>query len=297
MADAAYPFAAPVVSGSNITVDLMLQQPTRITRYLADMSLKNYFTPLVFPTTGSVTGGAVIYDQITLNDAFGTRDVQDVGPGDEFPIITAGDPTPKVAVPVKFGGKFFVTDEARDRNDPGTIQREGRKLLNMIVRRSDARTVALLDASIAATPGQVVTGNNWNTVVTAGVSASSAAAWPIADFAKAQLVADIAELGYEYKLWLVNPAQKAQFDLVYGTGARDVLASHGVTMVASNRVPAGTAYAVADGGAGETRLEKPLSTETWREPETQRTWVQSDIRPVSFMTDPFAVVKVQGLAG
>ena len=36
---AAYPLAAPTVSGSTITVETMLNQPTRITRYLSDITL------------------------------------------------------------------------------------------------------------------------------------------------------------------------------------------------------------------------------------------------------------------
>jgi hypothetical protein len=43
------------------------------------------------------------------------------------------------------------------------------------------------------------------------------------------------------------------------------------------------------------RVEKPLSTETWREAETQRTWVQSDVRPVMVITNPYGIAKVTGL--
>ena len=46
----AYPLAGPVVSGSTITVEMMLNQPTRITRYLSDISLRNYISPIFFST-------------------------------------------------------------------------------------------------------------------------------------------------------------------------------------------------------------------------------------------------------
>lgn len=295
----AYPYAAPTVSGSQVTVEQMLQQPTRITRYLSDIQLRGLVASRIFSSPTGVSGGAVIYDQLTLNDLFSTRDVQNVEPGAEFPIITSDNPTPQVASVEKYGGKFFVTDEARDRNDGGVIQREGRKLINTIMRKTDQKAIAVLDASIAANSGtQVVTGVNWNSVVTNGSSASNATAWPAADLSKVQLLADTQELGVEFNLWIVNPAQKAQFDLVYGSGASDVLASYGVDMVASNRVAAGTAYVVEGGQVGEIRVEKPLSTETWRDAHgRQRTWVQSDMRPVMYVTNPFSVVKVTGLAG
>jgi hypothetical protein len=293
----AYPLAAPTINGSAITVDQMLQQPTRITRYLSDISLRNYISPLFFSSPGGVTGGAIIYDQLTLNDLFPTRDVQEVAPGAEFPILTSENPELKVAAVEKHGGKFFVTDEARDRNDQGVVQREGRKLLNAMIRRQDARTIAIVDAAIAANGTQTVTGVNWNTIVTGGAGQSNASAWPAADFAKVQLLADTQELGVEFDTWIVNPLQAMQLKLVYGSDYADVLAASGVTLQASNRVAAGTGYALAQGQVGEIRMEKPLSTETWREPETQRTWVQTDARFVQAVTDPFSVVKITGLAG
>lgn len=293
----AYPLGNPTVSGDQISVATMLAQPTRITRYLSDLTLRGFISPLIFSTGGAVTGGAVIYDQLTLNDLFPTRDVQNVAPGAEFPIVTSDNAAPLVAAVEKFGGKFFVTDEARDRNDGGVIQREGRKLSNAIIRKIDQRSIATLDAAIAAIGSQTVVGVNWTSVVTAGSSATSAAGWPAADFAKVQLLADTQELGVTFDLWVVNPAQAAQFRLVYGNAWKDVLDAYNVQMVSSNRVTAGTAYVAESGQAGELRMEKPLSTETWREQGTQRTWVQSDCRPVSYVTNPYSVVKVTGLAG
>jgi hypothetical protein len=59
----------------------------------------------------------------------------------------------------------------------------------------------------------------------------------------------------------------------------------------------GTAYVVATGQVGELRIEKALGTETWREEKTQRTWVQSDVRPVMYVTNPYSIKKVTGLDG
>lgn len=293
-----YPLAGPQVSGDKITVSTLLAQPTRITRYLSDLSLRGFVSSRIFSTASGVSGGAVIYDQLTLNDLFPTRDVQSVGPGAEFPIVTSENQEPKVAAVEKFGGKFFVTDEAKTRNDTGVIQREGVKLINAITRKIDARAIATLDAEIAARAAtQSMTGTNWSAVVTGGASQSNASAWPAADFAKAQLLADQQELGVTFNLWLLNPQQLAQLKLVYGSDYSAVLSSYGIEAVASNRITAGTAYALVAGAVGELRLEKPLTTETWREESRQITWVQSDVRPVMYVTDPYSVVKVTGLAG
>lgn len=294
----AYPFAAPTVNGSTITVEMLLNQPTRVTRYLSEIALRNYISPLFFSTPGGVSGGAVVYDQLTLNDLFPTRDVQEVAPGAEFPNLTSEDGTPLVAAVEKHGGKFFVTDEARDRNDSSKIQREGRKTMNAMVRRQDARSIATVDAAIAANPTQVVTGLNWNAVVTGGSSQSNASAWPAADIAKVQKLADTQELGVEIDTLILHPDQAFQLRLVYGDDLQALLESYNIdTLMSSNRVAAGTAYALQAGLPGEMRAEKALSTETWREPETQRTWVQTDARFVQYITDPFSVFKLTGLAG
>jgi hypothetical protein len=65
----------------------------------------------------------------------------------------------------------------------------------------------------------------------------------------------------------------------------------------TNRVAAGTAYAVAQGQVGEMRIEQPLETETWYEEKTQRFWTQSSVRPLFFIDNRFAVIKLTGLAG
>ena len=295
---AAYPLAGPTVSGSTITVETMLNQPTRITRYLSDITLRNYISPLFFSTPGGVSGGAVIYDQLTLNDLFPTRDVQEVAPGAEFPNLSSENPTPKTAAVEKHGGKFFVTDEARDRNDQGVIQREGRKVINGMVRRQDARSIAVIDAALSEFPTQVVSGSNWGTVVTGGSSQTNAALWPAADIARVQTLADTQELGVEIDTLILNPAQALQLRIVYGDDLSSVLETYGIdNFRVSNRVAAGTGYALAAGQPGEQRYEKALSTETWREAETQRTWVQTDARFVSYVTDPYSVFKLTGLAG
>jgi hypothetical protein len=294
----AYPFAAPSVSGSTITVEQMLNQPTRITRYLSDIELRNYISPLFFSTPGGVSGGAVIYDQLTLNDLFPTRDVQEVAPGAEFPDLTSEDGEPKVAAVEKHGGKFFVTDEARDRNDSGKIQREGRKIMNAMVRRQDARAIAVVEAAITANPSQVITGLNWNNVVTGGSSQSNASAWPAADIAKVMKKADEQELGVAIDTLVFNPDQLFQLRLVYGDDLQALFDAYGIeNAMSSNRVAPGTAYALQAGLPGEMRAEKPLGTETWREPDTERTWVQTSARFVQYITDPFSVFKLTGLAG
>lgn len=293
-----YPLGIPTVSGNTVTVDMMLDQPTRVTRALNDITLQNFWASRVFAFPGGVTGGAVLYDQLTANDLYTTRDVQNVEPGAEFPLVTVDRPVPLVAQVEKYGGKFFVTDEARDRNNPQQLTQGIVKLANTINRKTHTKLIAVLDASVTAVGAAVtMTGNNWSTYQPGGTSPTAPAGSPAADFAKAQLKADTTELGVTYDLWILNPADATNLRIGYGANLQGVLADNGVQIITSNRVAAGTAYAIAEGQVGELRVEKPLGTETWREYSTQRTWVQSDVRPVMYVTNPYAVIRVTGLAG
>lgn len=294
-----YPLGNPTVSGNTISVDTMLNEPTRITRYLSDLTLRGYWADKVFTPGGGVSGGAILYTQLTQNELFvaAGRDVQNVEPGAEFPLVTFDRPTPLVKPVEKFGGKFFVTDEARDRNDPLMLQQGAQRLANTINRRIHTNAVAEIDAQITTLGGsaQTATGNDWSAVVTGGSSQTNATGWPAADFAKVQLLADQKELGVQFDTWILNPVNANEFKIAYGNEWREVLEDNGISFVVTNRVTAGTAYVIESGQVGQMRLEKPLGTETWREQATQRTWVQSDVRPVFVITNPYGIAKVTGL--
>jgi hypothetical protein len=293
----AHPLGPPTVSGTTITVDTALNSPTRVTRTLMDLTLQRFFADRVFTNAGGVTGGAVIYDELLANDLYTDRDIQKVAPGDEFPLVTSSRRAPKVAEVEKWGGKFFVTVEARDRNDVSVFTRNVRMLANTIVRKINQRAVEVLEAAVQASPNRVVAGNNWSTVVTAGSSASNSNVWPGYDFARAQSVAEVEELGIVYDLWIMNPQEYLQLARIYGPGLNDLLASLGISIFVTNRIAAGTAYVVAQGQPGQMRTEQPLATEQWYEEDTQRFWTQSSVRPLMFVDNRFAVLKFTGLAG
>jgi hypothetical protein len=297
----AHPLGAPTVTGTLITVDLMLQQPTRITAFLMDITLQRFVLDRMFTSPGGVTGGAVVYDVIQENDLYTDRDVTPVAPGGEFPIVTSHRRAPSVAEVEKYGGKYFFTDEAKDRNDQTAFRNQNIRLGNTIVRKLNTRAVEVLAAAIAANGGaSTFVGHNWETAILTGNTPTPPQQTPAADFANAQLMADQRELGVSYNIALVNPVQLNSLRLLYTgsntPGLEQMLSDNGYDEVyASNRIPVGTAYYIAEGQLGEMRIEQPLGTEAWREPETQRTWVQSSVRPVMFVNNPYAVVQATGL--
>jgi hypothetical protein len=291
----AHPLGPPVVSGTTITVDTMLNQPTRVTRLVMDLSLQRFIADRVFASGGGVTGGAVVYDQATQNWLYADRDVQRIAPGGEFPLITSSRPQPKLATVEKWGGKVFVTDEARDRNNSVMLTNQLRQLTNTIIRKINARAVAELEATLAAFPAQVYVGHDWNAYQPGGTSPSALANSPFADIVMAQMLADRDELGVNYDTVLLNPLNVMRLNQVYSSGLVQGLADINMTIYSSNRVAVGTAYILASQQVGEMRIEKPLGTETWREQETERNWIQSSVRPVMFVTNPYSVRKITGI--
>src|SRR3954470_21240616 len=113
-----YPLGAPTVSGTTITVDVALNQPTRILRDIARLTDQKFFASRVFSDAGGVEGGAVLFElpPTTQTDLFAERGVQEIAPGEEAPVMTFLRGVPVVAKPRKIGGKFPVTKEARQRN-------------------------------------------------------------------------------------------------------------------------------------------------------------------------------------
>jgi hypothetical protein len=298
-APVSYPLGAPTLTGNTLTVDMALKQPGRITKRLADLTLQKFIVDKIFASTGtSVASGAIIYDQLTKNELYTNRDIELRGPADEYAIVGSDRQAPKVATSEDWGGKFWISDSARSRNDIAFFNNQVTMLANTIVRKVNARAVATLEAAIAALGGAgVVPGHDWSNVTLTGTSPTPNNARPLADFKNVQLAADVEELDVTYDLWIMNPQEVANFYIAYDTGAADVLKASGVQLFGSNRVAAGTAYAVATGTVGFLEYEQQLQTEYYREAKTKRNWVQSSVMPIMGVTNPYSVKKITGLAG
>lgn len=296
----AHPLGAPTVNNGAITVEQYAKQPTRVTNLVSDLSLMKFFIDQVFTRAGSVAGGAVVYDEVLENELFTDRDAEAIAPGDEFPILTTSRGEPKVAVPKKWGGKFFVTDEARDRNEVQLITNEARTISNTIVRATNAYSVAVLNAAAVA-HGRQTPGNDWTTATSLGTTPTDPRLTPLADIARARKEAITDEMGVVYDTLFINENEELSLLNFFQYDAaklKAALAAIGFrNYFVSPRVPQGDPFLVASGQVGEYRVEKELGTESWREAATQRTWWQTDTRPVAYVTNPLAVLQLTGVDG
>jgi len=290
------PLAPPSFSGTIFQIDIALQNPTRVlTPMVLDLTRQRFFVDRVFTSAGGVTGGAVVYDVVVTPDYYMDRDIQRVEPGSEFPVVSFSRRAPAAAVVEKWGGKFYFLDEARDRNQISEFTKAMRQLSNTIVRKINQRGVQILEAFITAS-SRTFTGVSWGSVNTTYSAGSNWPLFPARDFAKADLIAEQDEMDMDYNLWILNPNEMFNLEGIYGDKLAALLDSYDIDLFVTNRMTAGSSYAVSEGQVGEMRIEAPLSTETWRDPNgKQQTWVQSSVRPVMYANNAFAVLKATGL--
>lgn len=188
------PPPTPTISGSLITVDAWLAQPTRVTRFLNDLAEGYSIADRMLTAGPAIPGGALIYDQLTATDWFLSDDVEEIRPLAQFPDLTSTAPNPKIAASAKYGGQITIARETRLRNRWDVVMREMTKLRNTVVRKKDTVAIAAIDAAPIQTGSGV------------DISASTAEQ-VIAMFAAAKGLIDNLEMGYDADMILLNPVQ------------------------------------------------------------------------------------------
>lgn len=308
-----FPAAQPTVNGNQLTVDRYLRAPLEIARDLADLTLQGYFAEALFNEGPDAPGGAVVYDELTVNDIFPARDVARHTPGGQFPLIITSRPAPKVAYAEEYGGKFYMTYKAIERNALNDFERDERLLANTLVRKWNNIAVDLLNATVDAVGASaVVVGQDWTL---AGTDI-------FANLAAARFAGEQRELGIEVDTVIVNPAQsldmlssqkfrelftkETQEDIVRGADVGQVL---DFDIFKSFRQPAGTALVVQagviggrheepPGGAGDSVAfddESGIAVQTWDDPSNTRRWAQAWKSQVLYVNNPFAVYRLEGI--
>lgn len=297
-----YPPAPPTIDGSgNITLGMWLAAPARVRRRLEDLTRARFIADQLFATGPAATGGAVVFDQVVTSDLYMSRDVQQIAPGQEIPILTDEAPVPKVAAVAKWGGADYITDEARDRNNFDVAARKTQKIANTVLRKVDAVAIATLDAA----PLNTSTGTSW------AVGGATTDQQILQQLIAARGLIDNPDNGYVADVALANPAERDKLasriellKLLTGMNApviaegtdRVVARILGLDLFVSNRVPAGTIYIAQRRVIGGVSNETPLQTEVIPERRSQKTWIQSTRRLVPYVTDPKAATRLTGIA-
>lgn len=278
------------LDGGLITVEQALTTPTSIERRIADIAEKDLLVDTVFTTGGPVEGGAVIYAQTTEKDLYVDGDIAQRTPGEEYQVVYDQEPEPQLARVEDWGGKFQITDEARDRNDTVEFDNKVTRLTNSIVKKINRRVIDTLTAALSVS-NLLDSSNVWADTILDGdpSTITPPKRRPSADLAVVIAEAEKLDLGIEYSTLLVSPDTHRDLRIVYGQNLTAMLDDIGLTLKASNSVPNDRAFLVDDQQVGFVRYEKPLTVTTWRDEATRTTWVQGYAMPSMGVTLPAAL--------
>ncbi|WP_206489223.1 major capsid protein [Rhodococcus sp. KRD162] len=290
----------PELNGRRLTVDVALNQPSVLRNRIAALADPQLVLDKFFTSSGlRVEGGGILYSVIKASDFYTAADIERRTPGSEYTVVEGVNPEPRLAPVIDWGGKFQVLDEQIRRNDVSYVDQQTTQLTNTIVRKLNDAAITAVEASLGAE--NTLVGHNWTTVITTGPEANLTpnAGRPAADFADAQLAADLQELGIAHDLLVLHPNQARALKVAYGEDLAAVLESNGFTngMFSSPRIAAGTGYAVAKGQAGVVGFEEPLKVESYDDRSTRSKWVQGYCVPSMAVEKPYAIKKITGLAG
>ena len=295
------PLGPPVISGTTITVDQALQNPTRITRDIARLADQQFFASRVFANAGTVQGGSLIYElpPSLQTDLFAERGVQEVAPGQEHPVMTFLRGVPVLAKPRKIGGKWPVYKETRTRNDVRWIQRAMTQTANTIALTLDAMAIAVLNAAITAN-SRTLAGQSWATAAGVTMTASSGTNQATSDLLAAVKLVQMEQRGVNLNSALIHPNQQlslAQAATLRGVSIDAMFAAAGITnWFSSPRVTAGTAILFEQGQVGGWANEFPLTQDTWYENDPEIWWYKWNVSPAMFVDNPYALVQLTGIA-
>lgn len=295
-----YPAGAPSVNGDLITVDRWLKSPTRIQRSLSDLTAEQFIAYQLFAQLpGGVPSGSVIYSQQIQNLLYANRNVLERAPGDEFPLVDVSEGEEHTALTKEFGGAFDVTDKAVKRNDFSPIVRGLPRLRNTILKNNEALVVAALDNSPEPVPTTTITAP-WD-----GTSGD-----PLTDFPKLIGLLEDNDFGYTADTFLTNPltiralqARKDVRDALPRESTtesplfnKDLSGLYNLRFAGSKQVPLGSGWLLQSKTIGVVGTEEELQSEVVPIRLNRKSRVQAWCTLVPVVTDPYAAVKVNGLA-
>lgn len=293
--DGPFPVAPPTVAGNVLTVSMFLNDPTRVQRSIEDMANLRFVADVIFAEGPPIPSGSVIYDQITeQGQMFLARDVEEIEPGADFPILNALEAGPLVAIARKYGGEVFLTYEDRRRDRRDKLGRRLTQLRNTIVRKVDRIAMAALRAAPII---QQNASGDWTTAATDIVK----------DLAVAKNAITRLELGYMADTALIHDDQ--ELDLMIDKDIRDALPKErdnslirtgnvgrlmGLDFIATSQVAAGEVFVLQRKVAGSISDEVPLYARPIDWPRQERIYLHGARLPAAYVTDPKAVVRITG---
>lgn len=300
----AYPLAQSDPNGTEFTIDSALNDPTRITRDIAQIAMQRFYMDRLMTPAGGVEGGALMFERAPSveSDLYATRKFKVVEPMEEAPVLAFQRGIPMMARPRKLMGKFYISKEARKRNKVGELRRSMVQTANTLTRQIELLGLAEADAVVAAENRftRLATGVTWRDFAATRVNDRLYNFGPVSDIMTLKATVDAEERGHNLNSAIINPLDALLVVQAYPTlTVQQVFASAGIPNVyETHRQRQGTVRFFEAGAFGEWRNEFPLDETVWVEERTDNTtWYQWSISPLFAVIDQFAYLELRNVNG
>lgn len=301
-----YPLDPVTTNGTLVTLDQYRNSPTVRNRRIADIAAQEFFAHNIFSNGGKLQGGAILFERPNplLTDLYTERRLQEMAPGTEAPQLTFVRGVPMVALPRKIGGKWSLTREEMDTNNPRLAENAMTQLGNTMARDLESMALSELNAVIAATSRTFPATQTLAASAAFTFSTRTAANYPGADLARMVATVHSEQRGHRLNSAIYNTMDWATLVSIYGVdgtdgnaGARAILAANGITTVdVSVQQPQGKAKFYEAGAVGVWSMQFPIRTIQWiDEEEDEKWWSQTTASPCYAVDDQYAILEMTGL--
>ena len=144
-----YPAPPPSITGDNVTIHRLLQNPALIARRLRTLAEQRFISDALLTGRFEAVGGAIQFEQ-GGESLYTDRSPEIVRPGMEYPLAGLPLGPTQIAAVEKWGQDVPVTDEAIKRLNRNPVDRAFLKLINQMVKTVDGVALAVVASSVTA---------------------------------------------------------------------------------------------------------------------------------------------------
>ena len=299
----AYPVTRPSITGTNITVDYYSKNPLLIARVIQEFRQGDYFlSDLLFHDGGTAESGAVIYFPVlTIDDQFVdvSNGMENVNPGDEYPVIGVNNIPGVAATTQKRGFKMKITREMKTRNLIGRFRSQVQAMYNSAKVAADTRAMAAINAAPFLSQAESASWATSTTKIRNDVQTARNAV-ENSQLGKTQgYRVDTMILGSNQ--WLNLTLNDTLMDSYYraqvqagnllNMGVMDGLL--GIPQIRVNPfIPANDRWLFDSTKVGTKATEYPLTLNSWEDPNREITWTSLSESDVYMIEAPKALIKI-----
>lgn len=146
-----YPPAPPTLSGDLVTINRLLQSPTRLQRALRSIMDLRFVSDQLLTGRYQASAGAVSYE--ISEPITNARGVTAVAPGSEYPMDSTLAGAAALALVSKWGEKVFLSDERIKRSvyAGSEVARTLQKAVNTVVSKVESLAIATIGSAVTNT--------------------------------------------------------------------------------------------------------------------------------------------------